>query len=760
MTKEIITATKTMSTATKTMSNEGISNEVKEIIYRDDQLPIMQYRGGTMAVPAVPGAGKTFIICNLVCEIIKDKVHKPGKILIVTFMNSAVNNFKHRISMVLQNKGINASNDYEVMTIHSLALKILKDRPDVMGVNEEFKILDDVNKSLYLNNCISMWRRKGGETAFKSMISDKALNKYAGKQDMWWNDFFATVDTIIGELKINDISPEKLKEDIKLLDQNSILAHISEIYDTYTKILKSEGYIDYNDLLILAYKLLKTDGTVREKLQKKYTFVFEDECQDSNLIQGKILSLISEKSGNLVRVGDVNQSITGTFTASDPKFFREFCGNANNAFKMFMAGRSTNHIIDLANELVKYTNYQHGEEKCRSALVDQKIKSLDDKVEKIGDNYGISTMMCNSRQEETKKAVHVAMKFKEKFPSKTCAILVPFNNQVREIADMLRTYNIECDELSNKSDKKIKVTNTLGYILQFISKPQDSVIFKDLIKNVFIEEHNEESEKMFDFICGYDVEKLIYPSGGKINELDIPGEILNSKVYKQFISSMDLIKTIFEYPQTHFDKLILYISDVLNFGLENRAMAEAVSSYVRYASKDNSEFSLAYVAEQLLDGKNSILDHISGIIYDLEGYEPSPDRVTVSTCHKAKGLEWDCVLILNITSYQYPYMTTDKFKDYYYLKDEFKNPTVLCKNEIAKILGNNICEDSLKEAKIQIINEKIRLLYVGITRAKEYLILMATQSNEGKWNEDKPSKYFYVLQDYINSQRGALNVKH
>jgi DNA helicase-2/ATP-dependent DNA helicase PcrA len=71
----------------------------------------------------------------------------------------------------------------EVMTIHSLALKILKDRPDVMGINEEFKILDDVNKTLYLDKCISMWRRNGGEAAFKSMISDKALNKYVGKQD-------------------------------------------------------------------------------------------------------------------------------------------------------------------------------------------------------------------------------------------------------------------------------------------------------------------------------------------------------------------------------------------------------------------------------------------------------------------------------------------------------------------------------------------------------------------------------------------------
>ncbi|MBW9148276.1 ATP-dependent helicase [Clostridium sp. CM028] len=734
-----------------------MSNEEVKISYRDDQLHIMEYRGGTMAVPAVPGAGKTFIICNLVCELIEDKIHKPGKILIVTFMNSAVNNFKHRISIVLQNKGITASNDYEVMTIHSLALKILKDRPDVVGVNEEFKILDDVNKSLYLNKCIMHWRRNGGENIFKAMILDKSLNKYPGKQNDWWNDFFTTVDTIIGELKINDISPEKLKDEVKNLNQDSILNYISEIYDSYTKTLKREGYIDYNDLLILAYKLLKTDDVLREKLNVKYTFVFEDECQDSNLIQGRILGLISGKNGNLVRVGDVNQSITGTFTSSDPKFFREFCENANKKFEMYMAGRSTKHIIDLANELVRHINNHHGEEKCRCALVNQEIKTVPEffKLKKQDvDIYGISTMVCSSNQDEINKATKLTMKFKEKYPNKTCAILVPYNNQVKEIADKLRELNIECDELSNKSDKRCKAAFTLGYILQFISEPHDSFKFKDLVKNVFIEENNEESERLFDFIQDYKVEKLMYPNGGVIDQKDVPREILGSEVYQKFIKCMQQIKIIFQYPQTHLDRLILHISDVLNFSLEDRAMADAVASYIRFLSKDESDFCLKHIVDQLLDEKNGILNHISGIIYDLEGYEPSSDRITVSTCHKAKGLEWDCVFILSITSYQYPYMTTDKFREYYYLKQQFKNPTVLCKAEIAKILGNNICEDPIGEAKIQIINEKIRLLYVGITRAKEYLILMASKCNEGKWNESKPSKYFYVLQDYINSQRG------
>ena len=107
---------------------------MNNINYREDQIPIISYERGTMAVPAVPGAGKTFIVTNLVAKLLCENKHKGGKILILTYMNSAVNNFKGRIKKILQDNEIKEENSYEVMTIHSLAVKIIKENPEVSYV--------------------------------------------------------------------------------------------------------------------------------------------------------------------------------------------------------------------------------------------------------------------------------------------------------------------------------------------------------------------------------------------------------------------------------------------------------------------------------------------------------------------------------------------------------------------------------------------------------------------------------------------------
>ena len=76
-----------------------------KINYRKDQIPIMNYECGTMAVPAVPGAGKTFIVTNLVAKLLEENKNEKGKILILTYMNSAANNFKGRIKKILEERG-------------------------------------------------------------------------------------------------------------------------------------------------------------------------------------------------------------------------------------------------------------------------------------------------------------------------------------------------------------------------------------------------------------------------------------------------------------------------------------------------------------------------------------------------------------------------------------------------------------------------------------------------------------------------------
>ena len=146
---------------------------MSKINYREDQIPIIQYENGTMAVPAVPGAGKTFIVTNLVAKLLSEKKHKGGKILILTYMNSAVNNFKGRIKKTLQDNGINEENSYEVMTIHSLAVKIIKEKPEVVMLSEEFSIADDLQKNIILSECIRNFRFNGGERAYQWFLKEQ-----------------------------------------------------------------------------------------------------------------------------------------------------------------------------------------------------------------------------------------------------------------------------------------------------------------------------------------------------------------------------------------------------------------------------------------------------------------------------------------------------------------------------------------------------------------------------------------------------------
>ena len=334
---------------------------MRKITYREDQVPIMEYKSGTMAVPAVPGAGKTFIVTRLVTELLENNINGKEKILILTYMNSAVNNFKGRIKKLLNEKyGEDAeieenlseeeineikrknkdtlrrlNNSYEVMTIHSLATKIIKENPESAMLNEEFMIADDAQRSIILNECIESYlsTEKGRKYFYYFINYEKAKDKKTKKinedkargfEETWKQGFFDLVTRSISKLKYNGITPDILNERVNEDGYKGIMVIVSPIYEMYCKRLKFHGLLDFDDLLINAHKIVRDDDAVREKLNKKYKYIFEDECQDSNEIQGKIIKLIGGDNPNIVRVGDINQSISGTFSESNPKFFREF----------------------------------------------------------------------------------------------------------------------------------------------------------------------------------------------------------------------------------------------------------------------------------------------------------------------------------------------------------------------------------------------------------------------------------------------------
>lgn len=729
---------------------------MSKINYREDQLPIIQYENGKMAVPAVPGAGKTFIVTNLVAKLLEEKRQGKGKILILTYMNSAVNNFKIRIKKILEEKNIDEKNSYEVMTIHSLAVKIIKEKPEIVMLNEDFNIADDLQKTMILNECINNFKINGGEKAFRFFLKEQKDPIWADRQlDAWEKGFYDLVQNTISELKYKDISPQKLEEYMRE-NRRGILKIILPIYKEYERRLKANGLLDYDDMLILAYKALSIDEDLKIKYQNKYQYVFEDECQDSNEIQGKIIGLICEEHNNLVRVGDINQSITGTFSSSDPKFFKEFIEDSDYCYRMDMSNRSSKDIINLANELTRYVT-QNLQPECRDALEQMDIKTVPKnkgyKENPKPDKYQISYKYYKTFDKEIEQTVKFVRNIHKRYPDKSIGILVPYNDHINLVAKELIKEDLEFEELGPNSLRKRRIIDNIAIIIDFILNCDEKEKLIEVLDKVYIKTDNKEGKK--DFLqllreTNLTVEELLYDEECT-KELIIDTD---SDLYESFLFGLKNLKNIIEYPLTRIDKLILFIGNSMMMEDEERAIVDYLGFYVKYLLAENNSMNLQQIYNLLSDRKNRVFSYIIEVVSEINGYEALPGSITVCNYHKSKGLEWDCVFLLGMTQFNFPDNIYEKFQcDKWYLKEKYKNPESNIKAEIDFMLHGEVTKNYAKEIKENLIKEKIRLLYVGITRAKEMLILSASEKNSAAdRNKQNPSMYLNILKNIIDKK--------
>ena len=729
---------------------------MSKINYREDQLPIIQYENGKMAVPAVPGAGKTFIVTNLVAKLLEEKRQGKGKILILTYMNSAVNNFKIRIKKILEEKNIDEKNSYEVMTIHSLAVKIIKEKPEIVMLNEDFNIADDLQKTMILNECINNFKINGDEKAVRFFLKEKKDPIWADRQlDAWEKGFYDLVQNTISELKYKDISPQKLEEYMRE-NRRGILKIILPIYKEYERRLKANGLLDYDDMLILAYKALSIDEDLKIKYQNKYQYVFEDECQDSNEIQGKIIGLICEEHNNLVRVGDINQSITGTFSSSDPKFFKEFIEDSDYCYRMDMSNRSSKDIINLANELTRYVT-QNLQPECRDALEQMDIKTVPKnkgyKENPKPDKYQISYKYYKTFDKEIEQTVKFVRNIHKRYPDKSIGILVPYNDHINLVAKELIKEDLEFEELGPNSLRKRRIIDNIAIIIDFILNCDEKEKLIEVLDKVYIKTDNKEGKK--DFLqllreTNLTVEELLYDEECT-KELIIDTD---SDLYESFLFGLKNLKNIIEYPLTRIDKLILFIGNSMMMEDEERAIVDYLGFYVKYLLAENNSMNLQQIYNLLSDRKNRVFSYIIEVVSEINGYEALPGSITVCNYHKSKGLEWDCVFLLGMTQFNFPDNIYEKFQcDKWYLKEKYKNPESNIKAEIDFMLHGEVTKNYAKEIKENLIKEKIRLLYVGITRAKEMLILSASEKNSSTdRNKQNPSMYLNILKNIIDKK--------
>lgn len=745
-----------------------------DIVFRKDQKEIMKYKSGSMGIQAVPGSGKTFIITNLVAKLLKKMKDddQDGKILVLTYMNSAANNFKSRIRAILEDEGLDKGG-FEVMTIHSLAMKIIRENTDIAMLSEESQIIDDYKKGILIQMAIDEYESiPANETRIRSFLK-KNLRDDQAQVDKWYREFTNIVLNAIKLMKYADISVDRLEAYLDL-GQATIMKIIGPIYKNYQTILDQEGYFDYDDILIRAYRILVENESVAEKYQARYAYVFEDECQDSNEIQGKIIDIISYKKAsrkkskrNLVRVGDVNQSITGTFTGSDPRYFKDFCLQADHFYEMNMAARSSRDILDLANHLV---------DQAKGHLEGIHIEPVESgqayKSNPKTDKYMVAARSLKNQEEERDLVAKTIGYYQKAFPNYSIGVLSFSNYDTDDLGDHLDARDIKYDKLGADSKFRKKVIGDLKLALDFLLEPiRDN--FVDLVMEAFVARFDldlsqEDLESIAKSLAKEDHEALIYDglymeewiSRARVRLDDSIRMVFSTRMSE----SMLAIRSICDYNQADKQGLVSHILTRLNLTNNEVLLSKYIVFYLgNLLSYEGAD--LARLALSLDKRYSRVFDGAIESIYDMEETDPLGGSVTLATIHKSKGMEWDAVIITGINKSDFPSSLDDYFRvDRKYLRPDFKYPEAFVNMDIDKILGVNrgktraSYEDDLKLA---LIGERVRLLYVGITRAKSSLLLLNSKNkfieslNRNMFRKD--SSYLEILRGYIEERKKFWN---
>src|ERR1051325_4787053 len=448
-------------------------------IPRPSQEQILRYRGGRLGIAAVPGAGKTQILSALAAQIIASgSLGSDQEVLIVTLVNSAVDNFEARIKRFFDNP-LQALYRNRVRTLHGLARDIVREKPGQVGLDERFAIVDEREADFIRREAVKAWMSVHAESLDEYLDPNMDLHKRDWVRRDQLSDMVPNLAlAFIRSAKDRRLTPEKLR---LLLDRQPAplpLAELGlEIYFDYQRALTYRAAVDFDDLIRLALDILEMDEEYLERVRYRFPFILEDEAQDSSRLQQNILGLLSGPNGNWVRVGDPNQAIFETFTTASPDLLRQFIAD-NPSVDMPESGRSQQSIIDLANFLIDWVMNEHPVEEARTALSRPYIEPVppgDPQPNPENDRSAIHFVTKRlTAEEETKAVVDSLSKWLPKHPDSTVAFLVPRNTRGVEVINALRAKNIQHVEFLSSTSNTRAAAGALSNLISYLADPQSA----------------------------------------------------------------------------------------------------------------------------------------------------------------------------------------------------------------------------------------------------------------------------------------------
>lgn len=669
------------------------------IEFSEEQKEILKYEQGVMAIPSVPGSGKTFILTHLALKLHKN-LDKNEKILLLTYMNSAVENFYKRLKSIDKN-----INNIEVKTIHKFSLDLIKENIEFLNISPDFSLIDNFTYNRLFNDIFKLWFHEN-KNSFSVFFKNNIYNLEF--QDDFYSSLKFSLQRFISFSKNYGFSPKYIENTFLFKEENSVLALCLSFYKIYQNKLKELNYLDYDDLLYHAYFILKKFKNIRTHYQKTYKYLLEDEAQDSNILQNKIVTLLT--LNNLVKAGDSNQNITGTFTLSSPKLFKNFCLNAAFNKNLTYSRRSSENIIKFANLFLKHNSFKHPCLNARKSLNLHFMSFSDGMSVKYpnGAKAKIKAFICDDSQEEFFLCREKIKNFNKKYPNKTIGILCPKNTDVNTLAKMFKEAKMDFDVLNDYDYQNFKTYKKLSELLEFIVKPNNYSIFIKIIEDYLLKEKLSEELK-----------KTIYKLGveGIFNDRKILGEELIKKLEDLLFFSLN-----------SKEKTLIYISQNFDFELQEVETIENISLNLKSIFKLNPKWSYKDLILELKQVENNRLSYFS---WNTKKNSTQNKNITISTYHKSKGREWDFVYLLGLNEDFFPvFLNKEQLGEKDYLNENYSVLEAGILYQLKKI-GSKKSFNPIETHKLSRIGESLRIIYVGITRAKEYLILSSNKENQG-----------------------------
>src|SRR4030043_1633126 len=722
---------------------------------RPKQKEILSYTHGKMGISAVPGSGKTWTLSYLAADLLKRGVlGDDQEILIVTLINSAVDNFFSRISSFIEARGLIPNLGYRVRTLHGLAHDIVRERPELLGLDTKFQIIDERESDSIRDGIAQAWL-KSHPDVLESFL-DPILE--TSKRDWIYRD---KLPELVKEVALSFIryakdhryTPERLNERIRALPIPLPLAEMGlEMYENYQNALIYRGAVDFDDLIRYALSALEWDAFLLERLQYRWPYILEDEAQDSSLLQEKILNLLSGEKGNWVRVGDPNQAIYETFTTANPEYLRRFLNQSDVIQKELPnSGRSTLTIINLANHLALWNHAEHPTEGLRDALQTSPLiepTPVDDPQPNPPDEetYIYIELKKHTPAEEIQVVANSLERWLPDHQDSTVAVLAPRNLRAFDLVDELRKRNLPYhDDLLRSSSTTRFSAGSLGHILRYLSDPGSSsklaMVYKvwkrDSRQN---EADNANVEHVAELLHKIQhIEEFIWPINGK-DWLEYTNLSISApETYLQLTQFRQIVRKWQQSVLLPIDQIVLTLAPDLLIDPGELAIAHKLSVLLARAQVVHPDWRLNELSDELvIIAKNE--RRFMGFSDSDSGFEPDKykGKVIVSTMHKAKGLEWDRVYLMSVNNYDFP---SGKPSDPYISEKWFVRDYLNIEAEALAQLKALVSSDEYHwysegsptiEARMDYARERLGLLYVGITRAKKELIITWNNGRRGE----------------------------